>query len=213
MSNSASDGPLARPDDAEGAVAASPRFEVFAWVLLDWAASAFSTISITLLVAYIEKVVFAGEPWGVPGGVVWAWTLAVAMLVLMRVKHYCFTRAGQPAFPGHAPASEFAAEAARPPGLPWTTGPVKSDALSASVFAVTSVVRSSGSWPVDATASWPSLVRDLTGISWRPAKPWKRSDGGPLQTRHPPTDGVVPEAFAPRSIRTGPALRGRRESV
>lgn len=52
-----------------------------AWVLLDWAASAFSTISITLLVAYVDKVVFAGAPWGVPGGVVWAWTLAVAMLV------------------------------------------------------------------------------------------------------------------------------------
>ncbi|MEI8318964.1 MAG: MFS transporter [Planctomycetia bacterium] len=81
MSNSASDGPLARPDDAGGAVADSSRFETFAWVLLDWAASAFSTISITLLVAYIEKVVFAGQPWGVPGGVVWAWTLAVAMLV------------------------------------------------------------------------------------------------------------------------------------
>ena len=33
------------------------------------------------MVAYIEKVVFAGDPWGVPGGVVWAWTLAAAMLV------------------------------------------------------------------------------------------------------------------------------------
>lgn len=51
-----------------------------AWVMLDWAASAFSTISITLLVAYVEKFAFAAAPWGVEGGVVWAWTLAVAML-------------------------------------------------------------------------------------------------------------------------------------
>ena len=52
-----------------------------AWVLLDWAASAFSTALITLIVAYVERVVFAGKAWGVSGGVVWAWTLAVAMLV------------------------------------------------------------------------------------------------------------------------------------
>ncbi len=54
------------------------------WILLDWAASAFSTISITLLVAYIEKVVFLDSPsevsWGLPGGVIWAWTLAASML-------------------------------------------------------------------------------------------------------------------------------------
>ena len=50
------------------------------WMLLDWAASAFSTISITLLVAYVEKIVFVDNVWGVPGGVVWAWTLATAML-------------------------------------------------------------------------------------------------------------------------------------
>jgi MFS transporter, UMF1 family len=50
------------------------------WVLLDWAASAFSTISITLLVAYVERIVFADRAWGVPGGVVWAWTMAAAML-------------------------------------------------------------------------------------------------------------------------------------
>jgi UMF1 family MFS transporter len=51
------------------------------WVLLDWAASAFSTVSITLLVAYVERIVFADRDWGVPGGVVWAWTMAAAMLV------------------------------------------------------------------------------------------------------------------------------------
>ena len=51
-----------------------------AWVLLDWAASAFSTILITLVVAYVERVVFADAAWGVPGGVVWAWLMATAML-------------------------------------------------------------------------------------------------------------------------------------
>ena len=57
------------------------RFAPVAWILLDWAASAFSTVLITLVVAYVEKVVFADRPWGVEAGVVWAWTLAAAMLV------------------------------------------------------------------------------------------------------------------------------------
>ena len=51
-----------------------------AWILLDWAASAFSTVLITLIVAYVEKVVFPGGGWGMPAGVIWAWTLAGAML-------------------------------------------------------------------------------------------------------------------------------------
>lgn len=51
-----------------------------AWVLLDWAASAFSTVLITLIVAYVERVVFADKAWGLSGGVVWAWTMAAAML-------------------------------------------------------------------------------------------------------------------------------------
>ena len=57
-----------------------PRFARGAWILLDWAASAFSTVLITLVVAYVEKVVFPNGGWGMPAGVVWAWTLAVAML-------------------------------------------------------------------------------------------------------------------------------------
>jgi UMF1 family MFS transporter len=52
-----------------------------AWALLDWAASAFSTVLITLVVAYVERVVFADRAWGVDPGVVWAWTLAAAMLL------------------------------------------------------------------------------------------------------------------------------------
>ena len=56
------------------------RFARIAWVLIDWAASAFSTVLITLVVAYVEKLVFAKGGWGVDAGVVWAWTLAAAML-------------------------------------------------------------------------------------------------------------------------------------
>ncbi len=51
-----------------------------AWILLDWAASAFSTILITLVVTYVEKIVFADKAWGVAGGVVWAWIIAATML-------------------------------------------------------------------------------------------------------------------------------------
>jgi len=57
------------------------RFAAVAWVLLDWAASAFSTVLITLIVAYVERVVFADKAWGLPGGVIWAWMMAAAMLV------------------------------------------------------------------------------------------------------------------------------------
>jgi UMF1 family MFS transporter len=52
-----------------------------AWILLDWAASAFSTILITLIVAYVEKIVFVDRAWGVPGGVVWAWLMATTMIL------------------------------------------------------------------------------------------------------------------------------------
>jgi len=38
-------------------------------------------MQITLIVAYVERVVFADKAWGLSGGVVWAWTMAVAMLV------------------------------------------------------------------------------------------------------------------------------------
>ena len=65
---------------AAPAAGPTPRFTQVAWVLLDWAASWVSTVLITLLVAYIEKVAFADRPWGLEPGVVWAWTLALAML-------------------------------------------------------------------------------------------------------------------------------------
>jgi UMF1 family MFS transporter len=56
-------------------------FARLAWILIDWAASAFSTVLITLVVAYVEKVVMPQGAWGMDAGVVWAWTLAAAMLV------------------------------------------------------------------------------------------------------------------------------------
>jgi len=56
------------------------RRAAIAWVLLDWAASGFSTAVITLVVAYVERIVFADRAWGLPGGVIWAWITATAML-------------------------------------------------------------------------------------------------------------------------------------
>jgi UMF1 family MFS transporter len=56
------------------------RFARLSWVLLDWAASGFSTVLITLVVTYVEKVVFADAGADFSGGVIWAWTLAAAML-------------------------------------------------------------------------------------------------------------------------------------
>lgn len=57
------------------------RFARSAWILLDWAASAFSTVLITLVVTYVEKLVFATDDGGIAAGVIWAWTLAAAMLI------------------------------------------------------------------------------------------------------------------------------------
>lgn len=57
------------------------RFARGAWILLDWAASAFSTVLITLVVAYVERVALPDGAWGMEAGVVWSWTLAAAMLV------------------------------------------------------------------------------------------------------------------------------------
>ena len=53
------------------------RAEIFAWALYDWANSAYSTLSITILVAYIQKVVLPGKP----GVVVWAWGISLSMLI------------------------------------------------------------------------------------------------------------------------------------
>ena len=68
-------------DPATAPVGPRPgRRAALAWVLLDWAASGFSTVLITLIVTYVERIAFADGAWGMPAGVVWAWTLAAAML-------------------------------------------------------------------------------------------------------------------------------------
>ena len=72
--------PSATPPGGPTPLAAPSGFTATAWVLLDWAGSGFSTVLITLIVAYVDKVVFAGNPWGLAPGIVWPWTLAVAML-------------------------------------------------------------------------------------------------------------------------------------
>jgi len=51
------------------------RAEIFAWAMYDWANSAYSTLSITILVAYLQKVVLPGR-WG---PVAWAWGIAASM--------------------------------------------------------------------------------------------------------------------------------------
>ena len=65
---------------AHGSSERDRRFARLAWILLDWAASGFSTVLITLVVAYVERVACADGLWGMPAGVIWAWTLAAAML-------------------------------------------------------------------------------------------------------------------------------------
>lgn len=67
------------PSPASGDAAASSACR-FAWILLDWGASGFSTVLITLIVAYVERVAFVDAPWGLSPGVIWPWTLASAML-------------------------------------------------------------------------------------------------------------------------------------
>ena len=53
--------------------------EVFAWAMYDWANSAYSTLSITILFIYLTKVVFLGDdPWG---PTVWAWGISLSMLI------------------------------------------------------------------------------------------------------------------------------------
>ncbi len=52
--------------------------EVFAWAMYDWANSAYSTLSITILFGYITNVVYGpDDDWG---PTVWAWGISLAML-------------------------------------------------------------------------------------------------------------------------------------
>ncbi|WP_436714464.1 MFS transporter [Roseiconus lacunae] len=55
--------------------------KVLAWAMYDWANSAYTTLMITVLVAYIQRVVFPTDQWGTTGAVIWAWGISLSMLV------------------------------------------------------------------------------------------------------------------------------------
>lgn len=57
------------------------RKEIWAWASYDWANSAYSTLSITLLLSYIQEVVFPKDTYGTTGEVVWAWGISIGGLV------------------------------------------------------------------------------------------------------------------------------------
>lgn len=54
---------------------------ILCWTMYDWANSAYTTLVITVLVAYIQRVVFPTESWGTTGAVVWAWGISLSMLL------------------------------------------------------------------------------------------------------------------------------------
>ena len=63
----------------EGAKAAkATKREVFAWAMYDWANSAYSTLSITVLVSYMQGALLPGET----GVRVWGWGIGLTELVV-----------------------------------------------------------------------------------------------------------------------------------
>lgn len=57
------------------------RREVVAWCSYDWANSGYTTLMITVFAVYMQRTVFSPESTGSKGAVVWAWTVAVSMLI------------------------------------------------------------------------------------------------------------------------------------
>ncbi len=55
------------------------RKTIAAWCCYDWANSGYTTLLITVFVVYIQRIVFANQD--TTGAVVWAWCIAVSMLV------------------------------------------------------------------------------------------------------------------------------------
>lgn len=51
------------------------------WAMYDWANSAYTTLLITVLVAYIQRVVFPIDAWGHTGAIVWAWGISLSMFL------------------------------------------------------------------------------------------------------------------------------------
>ena len=54
---------------------------VLCWAMYDWANSAYTTLIITVLIAYIQRCVFPASIWGSTGPVVWAWAIAASMFL------------------------------------------------------------------------------------------------------------------------------------
>jgi UMF1 family MFS transporter len=57
------------------------RREVVAWCGYDWANSGYTTLMITVFAVYMQRTVFTTEQSGSTGAVVWAWTVAISMLI------------------------------------------------------------------------------------------------------------------------------------
>ncbi|MEQ8837462.1 MAG: MFS transporter, partial [Lacipirellulaceae bacterium] len=57
------------------------RSEIAAWVLYDWANSGYAVLIITVFVAYLQNDVFPAAVWGSTGPIVWAWSIALSMLI------------------------------------------------------------------------------------------------------------------------------------
>jgi UMF1 family MFS transporter len=57
------------------------RRNVLAWCCYDWANSGYTTLMITVFAVYMQRTVFSAETSGVTGAVVWAWCVAVSMLI------------------------------------------------------------------------------------------------------------------------------------
>jgi UMF1 family MFS transporter len=57
------------------------RREIIAWCGYDWANSGYTTLMITVFAVYMQRTVFSPETSGSTGAVVWAWTVAISMLI------------------------------------------------------------------------------------------------------------------------------------
>ena len=80
------DRPSAPPNENPNMPATDPnrsarRKEIMAWCGYDWANSGYTTLMITVFAVYMQRTVFTTETSGSTGAVVWAWTVAISMLI------------------------------------------------------------------------------------------------------------------------------------
>jgi MFS transporter, UMF1 family len=57
------------------------RRNVLAWCCYDWANSGYTTLMITVFAVYMQRTVFSPETSGATGAIVWAWSVAISMLI------------------------------------------------------------------------------------------------------------------------------------